>query len=179
MSDPITLAAGGSMALRGVSSLFGAGAAVDQGQHQNEMYQYRAYVAAQNAQIALQNRTYDLQTGQVLAFNQDLKTRTQIGTAEADAGASGFEISGSKSAAIESAHELGRYNTLQIVGNANRRAQQDLVQSYNYTNEALMDERSGANAERAGRINAESTLLGGATSVADRWAGFQSRGVWG
>lgn len=179
MADPFTLAVG-STALSGIGSLISAGGQERQGRDTNEMYQYRAYVAAQNAQIALQNRDYDIHTGEIQAFNNDLKSREQLGQAKANSGASGFDINtGSKAAAIESAHTLDRYNTLQIVNNAQRRGQQDLVQSWNYTNEAQMDQRSGANAERAGDIGAMTTLLGGASSVAGRWASFQNRGTFG
>lgn len=177
MSDPFTAFTAGSTAISGISSLFGAGAAEQAGQARSSMDNYRAYVAAQNAQIALGNQRYDLDVGRQQAQYNDLAVRQKIGRAEADAGASGFDIGGSPTitAGIDSIHQLGRLDTLTIVGNAQKRAYGDLIQSYNYTQEALMDQSAARNDLTAGDTQATASLLGGASSIADRWAGYYRR----
>jgi hypothetical protein len=174
MSDPFTAITAGSAAISGIGSLFGAGAASRAGEDRAQMDNYKAYVAAQNAQIALQNRTRDLATGDLQGYENDLRVRQKIGSAEADAGASGFSIGSSPSitAGISSVAQLGRMDTMQIVDNSRMKAYGDLIQSYNYTQEALMDQRTAGYDREAGDTQAASTLLGGATSIADKWAGY-------
>jgi hypothetical protein len=174
MSDPFTAITAGSTAISGISSLFGAGAAKQGGEDRAAMDNYKAYIAAQNAQIALQNQTRDVAVGDIAGYNNDLRMRQRIGGAEADAGASGFSVGDSASikAGISSLHDVGRMDTLQIIDNAKYKGYTDLMQSYNYTQEALMDQRAAQNDLAAGDIQATSTLLGGATSIADKWAGY-------
>jgi hypothetical protein len=177
MSDPFTAATVGSAAISGVGSLFGASAASKAGQDRANMDNYKAYVAAQNAQIALQNQVRDRAVGDQQAYYNDLKLRQQIGSAEADAGASGFSVGDSPTikAGISSVHQLGRMDTLNIIDNARQKAYGDLIQSYNYTQEALMDQSAARNDITAGDTQATSTLLGGASSIADKWAGYYKR----
>jgi hypothetical protein len=174
MSDPFTAITAGSAAISGIGSLFGAGAASRAGEDRAQMDNYKAYIAAQNAQIALQNRTRDLAVGDLQGYENDLRVRQKIGSAEADAGASGFSIGSSPSimAGISSVAKLGRMDTMQIIDNSRQRAYGDVIQSYNYTQEALMDQRAAGYDREAGNTQAASTLLGGATSIADKWAGY-------
>ncbi len=181
MADPIT---GGLAAISLVgtagSTFMGMGAAQQRGQASADMYNYKAYMAAANAQIALQNRDYDLAVGDQQGFFNDLRNRQRLGAATADAGASGFDIGSSPTikAGLDSVAQLGRYDTLQIINNARRKGQQDVVQSWNYTQEALMDQASARNALAGASIDETSSLIGGATSLASRWAGFQNQGVF-
>jgi hypothetical protein len=176
MSDPFTAATVGSAAISGVGSLFGAGAAQQAGQDRSNMDNYKAYIAAQNAQIALQNRQRDLDVGRQQGYYSDLKVAQQVGGAEADAGASGFTLdSGSIKAGISSVHQLGRMDSLNIMDNARNKAYGALIQSYNFTQEALMDQSAARNDLTAGDTQATASLLGGATSIADKWAGYYKR----
>jgi hypothetical protein len=177
MADPFTAVTAGSAAVGAVGSLFGAGAAKQAGADRAQMDNYKAYVAATNAQIALQQRERDLAVGQEQGYFNDLKVRQQIGSATADAGASGFSIGDSPTlkAGISSIHELGRMDTMNIIDSSRMKAYGDVIQSYNYTQEALMDQASARNDYRAGDVQATSTLLGGATSIADKWAGYYKR----
>jgi hypothetical protein len=175
MSDPFTAITAGSTALTGIGSLFGAGAAGQAGQDRANMDNYRAYIAATNAQIALQNRQRDIDVGNRQAYYSDLALREKVGSATADAGASGFEMTGSIKAGLTSLQQLGKMDTFNIIDSSRQKAYGDLIQSYNYTQEALMDQASARNDLRAGQTNEFSTLLGGATSIADRWSGYYRR----
>jgi hypothetical protein len=176
MADPFTAATAASSAISIGGSLFGASSASAAGADRARMDNYRAYVSAQNARIALQNRDRDVAVGNVQAFNQDLKMREKIGSAEADAGASGFDVgSGSIKAGISSLHQLGRMDTLNLIDSSRQKAYGDLIQSYNFTQEALMGQSAAQNDLTAGDTQAMSTLIGGASSVADRWAGYYRR----
>jgi hypothetical protein len=177
MSDPFSMLTAGSAAVSGIGSLFGAGAASQAGQDRASMDNYKAYVAAQNAQIALQNRQRDLDVGRQQSYYNDLKVSQQVGSATADAGASGFSIGDSPTikAGIDSVHQLGRVDSLNIMDAARFKAYGALIQSYNYTQEALMDQSAARNDQTAGDTAAMSSLLGGATSIADKWAGYYRR----
>jgi hypothetical protein len=176
MSDPFTAATVGSAAISGVGSLFGASAASQAGQDRAQMDNYKASIAARNAQIALQNRQRDLDVGRQQGYYNDLKVAQQVGGAEADAGASGFTLdSGSIKAGISSVHEVGRMDSMNIMDSARNKAYGALIQSYNYTQEALMDQMSARNDETAGDTQATASLLSGASSVADKWAGYYRR----
>jgi hypothetical protein len=177
MSDPFTAVTVGSAAISGIGSLFGASAAKQGGEDRARMDNYKAYVAAQNAQIALQNRQRDLDVGRQQSYYNDLKVAQQVGGAEADAGASGFSIgdSGSIQAGIKSVHDLGRVDSMNIMDNARFKAYGAMIQSYNYTQEALMDQAAARNDLSAGDTQATASLLGGASSIADKWAGYYKR----
>lgn len=179
MADPFTLAATslGTQALGGGISIFGA---LNKGAAESDMYMYKAQVAQYNSQIAERNAQYEISKGGIDAFNNDLKVRQQLGTGRANIGASGFDISsGSGAQLLESAHDIGRYNTLSIVSDAQRRGYNDRVKAWDYLTQEQMDKSSADNARTTGMLDATSSLLGSASSISDRWSRYQTAGVFG
>jgi hypothetical protein len=53
---------------------------------------YQARVAANNAKIAQQNAAMDIQSGEIQAANQGLKTRAAVGTIKAQEAAQGVDV---------------------------------------------------------------------------------------
>lgn len=161
-----------------IGSLFSSSSAEEAGQDRAAMNQYRAAIAMQNSVIAHRQAEYESQIGQIKAFDQDLRTAAQLGRGRADIGASGFTQSGTKAQALDSAHEIGRYEAMQIVSNADRKAYEYRVKGYNAFNEAQLAMRGAENDIRAGEREATSSLLSGAASVGDRFSRLQSSGAF-
>ncbi len=165
MSIPIVL---------GVASLVASvGGAVMQGYSQSQAANYNAQVARNNQIIAQQNANLALQQGQVAEQAQQQKTAQMIGGLEAQEGASGVELSsGSPLSVRSSAAETGELDALTIRYNAQLQARNYMTQASSF----------GA---QAGLYSAQSnwavanSILGGASSVSDKWLNYQLRGVFG
>lgn len=160
----------GSMVGSALGGIFSAFGAQSQGAAQAGAYRYKAQVALNNAKIAEGNARYSLLTGENEAMIAGMKTRAQIGTTLAKQGASGLDVnSGSAVDVRESEASIGSFNEMMIRANAQREGYGHRVEAYNFREEAKLDKMAAANALTAGNISATSSLIGGATSVADKW----------
>ena len=173
-----TLAAvsiGSSIAGAGVSA-FGAKTSADANA---AAYTYKAQVAANNAQIAEANATQAIQTGATQGMNNDLKTRSTVGTQLVTQAANGLDVnSGSNVDVRQSALDLGHLDTLTIINNAAKKAVGYKNQANQFTAEGQLDTMAASNAETAGDIDVAKSLIGGASSVSDKWLSGTQKGIF-
>jgi len=173
--DPATLALAGTA----VSAVTGAVGAISSAGAQSAQANYQAQVARNNQQIAAQNAAYVAQQGAVRAQTEDMRNRQILGAIGAAQAASGVDIgTGTPVQVRRGAEQVGRFNTESIY-------QQDLLRSIGYTEQsqaygaqAAADAAAARSARTAGYIGAGSSLLGGASSFAAKWARFQDIGAF-
>lgn len=179
MGSPTTLgtiAVGGS-ALGGLTSALGG---IAGGQAQSQMYNYQAAVARINAQVAQQNSELAFQTGEAEAQKYGISSGQQRGQIVAAQASSGLDVnSGSAKQTVQSQQYLSSIDQAQIRSTAAKTAYNYTVQATQDINQATLDKSAGANALTAGYINAGSSILSGAGSVAAKWLQGSQMGLWG
>lgn len=159
----------------GIMGAFGANTKADA---ESAAYQYKAQVARNNAIIAERNAAAATETGGVVAQSNDLKTRNLIATQLVTQAASGLDVNtGTNVNVRQSAADLGRLDTLTIINNAAKQSAGFRQQAAGFTAEAALDESGAKYARDAGDINIATSLLGGATGVADKWLGYSNKGI--
>jgi len=167
----IGLAGAGSL-ISGASALFG-------GQAQAGMYGYQSQVAQYNRAIALQNADYALATGEIQARNYGMGAAQRMGAIRAGEGASGIDVgSGSKADVQTSQQVVSDIDLAQIRNNAARKAYGYQVEATGDEAQAELYQRAAKTATTAGDIKALGSLVGGSTSVADKWLQGQSVGIF-
>lgn len=167
----------GATLIGGLTSAFGA---YEQGQSQQEMYNYQAGVARLNTQIADQNATYATQIGEDQATRAGLQGAQRMGQIKAAQGASGLDVnSGSAVQVRASQKEASSLDVASIRSNAAKTAYNYQVQGVQFTAQGQMDTVAGENARTSGMINAGSSLIGAASSVSQQWLRGQQLGMWG
>ena len=160
-------------------SLLGAQGAAQTGAANSQMYAYQAAIANLNQQIATQNQTFAVQTGDQQALSEGLKQSQQMGAIKAGQAASGFDIRSGSAAQVQASQQnINTIDTETIRSNAAKVAYgyQESgsvagAQSQLYTSAA-------SNAAQAGGINAAASILGGASSVSNMWLQGQQNGLW-
>ena len=174
MADPISIATL-AMIGSGVGGAVSAGGAIYGGVASSQMYKYQASVAEVNRKIALQNAEYSRAVGESQAEESGMKSRAQAGAIRAAQGASGFSLEGGSATGVrESQAMLGRYDQAVIRSNAAKAAYGHEVEALSYANEAELYRMAGKKSMTEGFIKAGSSILGGATSVADKWLQYGS-----
>lgn len=160
----------------GILGAFGANAKAE---GEAASYNYKAAVASNNAIIAKRNADQATFSGQVAAQTNDLKTKNVVATQLVTQAANGLDVgSGSNVNLRESAESLGHLDTLTILNNAAKNSAGFKAQGMNFEAEAGLNRAAAENAETAGTLDIMKSLLGGATGVADKWAGYKSKGVY-
>ncbi len=164
------------------SSVIGAGVsaagAYSTGQANSASAGYQAQVARNNAIIAEQNAQFELQKGNVETENQNYKTRALVGTQKATQAANGLDVnSGSPLDVRRSTTELGHLDALTLLNNAAAKAAGYRAAGANYTAEAGLDEMKASSAKKAGAFSVASSLIGGVSSVSDKWLTYQQKGI--
>jgi hypothetical protein len=135
---------------------------------------YQAQVARNNQIIAQQNAVVAKQQGAVSEEAQREKTAQTIGGIEAQEGASGVNPNtGSFLNVRSSAAETGELNALTIRYNAGMATRNALIQGMNSGAQAGLLEQQAGYDTTAGMIGMESSLLGGASSVSNKWLTYQ------
>jgi hypothetical protein len=168
------------MALSAVGGIFSMFGAAQSGAGQEAMYNYQAGVAKINAQIAQQNADYATAAGEVSAQTSGMGTRAQIGTEKTQQSASGLDVnSGSAVDVRASTAELGQHDEATIRANAARTAYGYQTQKTGFLASAAMDSMAASNTHTATDFAIGSSLLGGATSVSDKWMKFSNAGLIG
>ena len=175
------------MALAGyASAVAGAGVAAysahEQGVAQSKAAAYQAQVARNNQAMAAQYATMETQKGAQLEEQKRLQTAQAEGSVRAAAGASGLDPNATGSSPLRLQGDtamLGEQDALTIRANAARAAYGYKVQGLNYGAQAGLDEAASADAARAGALGAFSSIIGGASSVSDKWLSYRREGVPG
>lgn len=152
---------------------------IQSAQAQSAAANYQAEVARVNQQIQQQNAAYERQKGDVEAQQQDMKNKAAMGSLEAAQGASGFDMNtGSSLDTRESARKLGRLDTLTVRNNAERRAHEFDIAAMNQGAQANLYTAQGKTSQMAGYLGAATSLIGGVSSVSDKWLKFQNAGLF-
>lgn len=168
-----------SMAAGGASGLMGALGAKTSADATADSYNYKAVVASNNAIIAQRNAEAATAAGGVAAQSNDLKTKNLVGTQLVTQASNGLDVgSGTNVNVRQSAQDLGHLDTLTILNNAAKNSAGFKAQGMNFTAEAGLDRASAENAKTAGDIGVMTSLLGGASSISDKWSGYKQKGVF-
>lgn len=168
--DPISLT---MMAAAGGAVLSAAGS-YESGKAGKNAADYQAQVAANNAQIATQNETLAIESGEQTASNQSMKTRATVGATVAGQGASGVDVNSKSFTDVRAGEaELGHLDALTIRSNAARQAYGYAVKAVSETAQSKLDTSMGEQSMLSGEIGAASSLLGGASSAGSKYAAWQ------
>lgn len=159
-----------SMAASAASSAVSARGAVDTGQANADAATYQAAVARNNSTVAQSNAQYALSAGRQSEYAQRQKTAQMIGMQRAQMAANGIDIGSGTPANIQAdTASVGEMDALTIRNNAARQAYGYQVQAADFDANAMLLDRTAANAKKAGNMGAFSSIVGGASSVADKW----------
>lgn len=165
----------GSSVAGGILGAFGAD---KKAEAEQQAYAYKAQVARNNAIIAERNAAQAREAGAFKGQINDLKTKNQIATQLVTQAASGLDVNtGTNVNVRQSTADVGHLDTMTIIANAGKEAQNYMVQAMNFTAEGELDTQAGNYAREAGDINIMSSLLGSASSVSDKYLGFKSKGI--
>ena len=174
MADPATLAVVGMGASAG-AGIAGAFGSLFGGQAQSDQLSYQAGVAKMNQQIAKQNADYSKYVGEVEAQRVGMEGRSRIGSITAAKGASGVEVgSGSAQDVIGSQLDITQHDEATTRANAARKAYGHEMEGFEQGEQAKLLEKGAKNTKTASYINAASSLLGGASSVASKWSTYKT-----
>jgi hypothetical protein len=181
MADPVTMTmAGISMAASAGGGILGFLGAKEQGAAEQQMYQYKAAVAQQNQKIAAQNAQNAIVMGGNQAMFSGLKAAQQMGVITAEQAASGIALTGGSAADVRKGQLMGaQTEEAQLRSEAAWRAHGFEVEGLTQQEAATMDIMSGQTAKTAAGYQEAGSLLGGASSVADKWMKFSQQGVPG
>lgn len=158
-------AAGGTLNAAG-SILSGVG--------QAQQYNYRAAVAANNAQIARANAGADINAGQYEGSASLLRTGETIGQQRAAFGANNIDVNtGSAARVQESTRTIGAMDAALIHYNAARAAYGENVQAAADIAQSKLDRLAAAGAAESGLFTAGSGLLSTASSLAGKAASYR------
>lgn len=136
---------------------------------------YQAQVAENNAKIAKQNAGFEIESGEIAAANQGLKTRAVVGTEKASQAASGIDVTKGSAVDVRKGTEtMGLLDAITIRSNAARRAYgYQVAETSDVAQGGLL--RSQAKQEKiAGPLTAAGTLLSAASTVGGNYAKWQN-----
>ena len=168
--DPVSLAVIGA-----VGAATTAAGTLATGQSTAAADAYQAQVAANNAKLAQQQGKLDIQSGEIAAVDQGLKTKAAVGTEKAQQGASGIDVNtGSAPAVRAGTAETGMLDALTIRSNAAKKAYADEVTAQSDTAQGVLDTFAGQSAQTGADIGAAGTLLSGASTVGGNYAKLQN-----
>jgi hypothetical protein len=168
MANPLLTAA--SMGTSILGGILGASGASAQGSAASQMGMYQAGIAMQNAAIARQNAAYESAQGEQSAAKYGMGARQRMGEIVGAQSASGLDVgSGSNKAVQESQHLVSSMDMAQIRANAAKASFDYQVQAKSFDQQAMLDVMGAQNAKAASRTNAMASIVGSASSVADKW----------
>jgi hypothetical protein len=171
--------AGAGLGSSVLGSLFGASSARREGAAAQQMGMYQAGVALLNAKIAQQNADYASVEGEQTAMRYGMGARQRQGEIVAGQSASGLDVtSGSARDVQTSQHTVTQMDMDQIRRNAAKTAYDYRVEAGKFTADAMASVLAGNNAQRASRTRAAASIIGGASSVADKWMQARQLGAF-
>lgn len=167
-----------------VSSVFGAitGAqgAEAAGQAQQKTDLFLNQQSFYNAAVAEQNAAYSRDQGELSAGRYGIGASTRMGQIKAAQASSGLDVNSGSAAQIQKSQQLvSDIDMNQIRSNAAKTAYNFDVEAVQDKNQGQLYAMAGANAAAAGQINAESSLISGAGSVASKWLQGSQSGLFG
>lgn len=177
----------GSMAMGALGSMSSSAAASAAARNQAAAAQYQAQVARNQEQVLLWQAADAEKRGQVAEDQRRTKTRLQIGAQRAALASMGADInSGSAVDIVGDTAAVGEMDALTIRSNSKREAWDKKVAASNAAAGAGMSDYQAAGySSRASSIDSSSwigvgsNLLAGASSVADKWSTYKSKGILG
>lgn len=175
--DPVTLTAVsiGSTALGGATSAIGS---IISGNASKQMYDYQSGIAQMNERIAKQDASYARDVGETEAQASGMKTRFTLGKIVSTQAGSGLDVnSGSNLRVQESEQEIGTHDESVIRSTAAKRAYGYEVEAAQASAQGQVYKMAGKNAQVAGEIGAATSILGSASSVADKWTKAKTVGI--
>lgn len=198
--DPVSMAAVsiGASAGSGILGAFGnrsaskakAAAAQQEARANYQQNMYLAQVARNNKALAEKNSAIAKAEGGFSASMQSMATRSRLGKARVAQAASGLDVnSGTNVAVQDSIEDLGQLDADIILYKAGKEAFNWQNRAQDFEAEATLAEMKASNALAAGSIGARAamtsgdygvatSLLGGATSVSDKWMSYKNVGVF-
>lgn len=160
-----------STALSGVSDVLSGVGGMQQ-------YNYRAQVATNNAAIEKANADATLAAGQVEESNSKLHTGMTMAAQKAAQAANGVQVNmGSAAEVRQSTANVGAIDAAMIHYNAARAAFGQQAQAANYAAQAALDKKAGVGALTEGLFKAGSSVLSGASSLGQKYAGYKLSGA--
>jgi hypothetical protein len=175
---PATLAAlsiGTSVIGTGVQMIGG----YEQSQAQAASANYNAQVARNNQIIAQQNAQIALDQGNVAEQAQRQKTAQLIGADLAQEAASGVNPNSGSALDVRSSDaQIGELNALTTRYNAALKARDYENQASSFGAQAELYSAQAGWDQTAGFLNMGSSLLGGASSVSDKWLKYKQLGIF-
>lgn len=200
MADPLSLTAGaaalstvgagtaggiGAGTLAGIGTgatilggITGAIGKIMGGESSGNMYAYQAGVAGINKQIAKQNADYTRHAGEIDAQRVGMKSRFEQGQTRVVQSGRGLDIgSGSNAEVIDSMDEIGRHDQETVRANAMRKAYGHEVEAVTQEAKGAMARAAGSGARKAGYIESFGSILGTASSVANKWLQASQVGI--
>lgn len=150
------------------------------GMSERQMYNYQSGVARLNQQIAQQNSSYALRVGDIQAMEAGMRGAQTYGAIVASQASHGLDVrSGSPGQVQASQRYISSLDQTAIRSNAAKLAYNYSVEATQAGAQAQIDTAAGRNAMAAGLIQADSSILGAATSVSSQWLRGQQVGIWG
>lgn len=175
--DPATVAMIG-MGVQAVGTVTSMAGAAQNAQATAQASLYSAQVARNNQMIAEQNAQYATAKGEQGAEVRQLQGGQMRGTARAMMGASGVKIDGgidlSPVRVQGDIAMITELDTQTIRNNALREAYGHRVQGMGFGAAAGLDTMKADSALRAGGTNVLTSLISGASGIADKWSKFRT-----
>lgn len=172
--DPASLAVMG-MVTGAIGSGVSAVGQISAGNAKAQNAAYQSQVAANNAKVAQQDATLEIQAGEVASFNQGLKTRAKVGSEKAAQGAAGIDVNTGSAVDVRAGtEELGMLDALTLRSDASKRAYAKQVEASNDNAQSGLLTAEASQDETAGELGAAGTLLSGASSVGGNWSKYQT-----
>lgn len=173
----MTAPTGATGLLAMVGSLIGSGfsayGAYQGGEAGQAMSNYRARVAQINAGIATEQAGAEEAAGGIRATISGLRTGERMGLTRAGIGAGNLDLgTGSPRRVLSSEAQIGQFEQATITNEAERRAYVSRARAFSDTAESQLDIQAGQQLRTAGDIGAVTSLIGGATSVSDKWTKY-------
>jgi hypothetical protein len=140
--------------------------------------QYGATVARNNALVADQYAAMEGTKGVAEEETSRLKTSEQVGATKVAGAAAGVDVtSGTPLETQADVRAMGDLDALTIRSNAARNIYGYRVQGVSYQAQAALDESRRKNLGTAEGFGVASSIMGGASSVSDKWRNYQMSGV--
>jgi len=157
----------------------GAYGAYAKGKAGSETYTYQAAVAQNNQAIAKRNAQYQLAAGESEAEIAGIKERQQMGATKAGQSARGLDVNTGSNADIQEGEaKIASFEQMMIRHNAARKAYGAELEGYQQGVQSTLDLKAAKQARTAGDIDIASSLVGGASSVSDKWFKFSQAGAF-
>jgi len=157
-----------------IGAAVSAGGTIMGGISQQNMYNYQAKVASNNAIIAEQNAVYAAHAGDSQATQESLKEAEKGAKVKGALAANGVDVnSGSAVDVQESQREEGKLNTENVKANANLQVYGYRTQEASFKAQENLDKAAAENAVPGALLGATGGLLSNASAIGMRPGGAQ------